>query len=162
MASPLLSADGDGISADLASRRILLVTGLAGQLEKTLLVSSRGCEEIEKCFSEAGRTVVKVGDGAEAVEKARREFFDSVLILSTGKTMDLAETVFNLRDVSAAMEIIMVVDWADASGNLMVRIAKSVPNTMVLNFQGLRYLLQVAEPGPRKGQNKDPVAKKRI
>ena len=126
-----------------------------------MLVSARSCDEIEKCFREAGRTVTKVGDGAQAIEKARRESFDSVLIVSTGKEMDLAETVFNLRDLSTAMEIIMVVDWADASGNLMVRIAKTIPRTMVVNFHGLRYLLKAVKPGSGKPRNNEQVAKKR-
>jgi DNA-binding response OmpR family regulator len=111
-------------------------------LEKTLLVASNACEEIETCLSASGRAVTKVGDGSSAVQKVRKESFDSVVLVSTGKEMDLVETVFNLRDLSAAMEIIMVADRADTSGNLMVRIAKTVPKTIVVNVQGLRYLVE--------------------
>jgi DNA-binding response OmpR family regulator len=115
---------------------------LLGLSEKTLLVSSKACEEIEKCLSASGRAVTKVGDGSAAVQKVRKECFDAVVLVSTGKEMDLVETVFNLRDISAGMKIIMVVDWADTSGNVMLRVARTVPDTIVVNSQGLRYLVE--------------------
>ena len=116
---------------------------LAARFGKTLLVSSTPCDEVEEFLRDQGCGITRVSDGYTAVQKARKESFDAVLVISTGKDMDLIETVLNLRDVSWLMEIIMVADWADSSGNLLIRIATKVPNTIVVNLEGLRFLLQL-------------------
>jgi hypothetical protein len=63
--------------------------------------------------------------------------------------MDLAETVFNLRDLSDSMAIIMVADHADVSGNLLVRIARTTPNTIMVNLEGLPHLLHLSNEGDK-------------
>jgi hypothetical protein len=47
--------------------------------------------------------VSHVLDGNTAIERAQHEIFDAALLISTGEEMDLAETIFNLSDVSSAM-----------------------------------------------------------
>lgn len=108
---------------------------------KALLVCAKGCPEVEEWISKAAGAVTRVCEGTNAVSKARREFFDLTVLVSTGDEMDLAETVFNLRDLKDSMEIIIVADCSDASETTIGTIAKTVPNIIIVNRPALRYLL---------------------
>jgi hypothetical protein len=113
------------------------------RFEKTLLVCAEDCEEVEECLTRAGCIVTKVSNGGRAVYRIRREIFDAAVIVSTGKEMDLAETVFNLRDISSSMEIVIVAGCGgDAGENVIGTIAATLPNTILLNLHGLEVFLE--------------------
>jgi hypothetical protein len=121
-------------------------------IDKALLVCAGSCPEVEGWISRAAATVIRVRTGGSAVDKARTEFFDAAVLVSTGKEMDLAETVFNLRDIKDSMEIIIVADGSDASGSVIGNIVKTVPNTIVANRQALQYLLASPLGYARRGR----------
>jgi hypothetical protein len=104
-------------------------------------VCADACQEVEGWVSEAAGAVIRARDGPSAVQNARREFFDAAVVVSTGEEMDVAETVFNLRDIKNSMEIVIVADCSDASGAVIGNIVKTVPNTIVVNRQALQHLI---------------------
>jgi DNA-binding NarL/FixJ family response regulator len=112
------------------------------RFHKTLLVCSENCDAVERCLTGAGCVVTKVRGGDRAINKMRREIFDTAVVVSTGKKMDLAETVFNLRDIRSSMEIVIVTDRADASESVIGKIAATVPNTIRLSLHGLEVQLE--------------------
>ena len=129
---------------------VLSVRNSRPQFHKTLLVCSESCDAVEVCLSNAGCVVTKVSDGNGAVARMRREIFDTAVVVSTGLEMDLAETVFNLRDIRSSMEIVIVTDCANANGSVIGEIAVTVPKTITLNLHGLEVLLDaVRDASPR-------------
>jgi len=121
-----------------------------------MLVCSDACNEVEKCLLAAGCWVVKVNDGRGAVFQAEREIFDAAVLVSTGKEMDLAETVLNLRDISRSMQIIIVADRSDLDQSAIAReiIAQATPKTQVLSIGELENYLGLADCEERLGVKK--------
>lgn len=86
----------------------------------------------------------------------RREIFDTAVVVSTGREMDLAETVFNLRDIRSSMEIVIVTDCADASRSVIGEIAVTVPKTITLNLHGFEVLLNAFKNARPRGSTEVP------
>lgn len=121
-----------------------------------MLVCSEASDEVEKCLLATGCWVITVKDGKAAVSRAEREIFDATVLVSTGKEMDLAETVFNLRDISRSMQIIILagqggVDQDAIDGEI---IAQATPKTQVLTISELQDYLGSAEGEERLGVKK--------
>jgi hypothetical protein len=56
-----------------------------------------------------------------------------------------------LRDIRTSMEIVIVTDWADASGSVIGKIAGAVPNMITLNLHGLEVLLEAFRGASPRG-----------
>ena len=110
------------------------------KLEKIMLVCAEGCDEVEKCLSSVGCRVVKLSSGEAAISRARRENFDVAVLVSTGKAMDLAETVLNLRDINRSLQIVVVTEREIVKKNDFLAktlVAHPVPGTQLLTMAQL-------------------------
>jgi CheY-like chemotaxis protein len=75
-----------------------------------MLIGSDEKQVLERRFQAAGAQVTHVSDGAAALERARHKLFDAAVLVSKGSLINVAETVFNLRDLNRSMPIIILVD----------------------------------------------------
>ena len=120
------------------------------QLKKVLLVCSRGCAGVEENLRHAGYRVIKVADGAVAIERAKHERLTAAVLISTGTQMDLAETALNLKDINSTVEIIILVgsDTAGEKAAQTAAIVRALPETSVVTIGEFdRYLASVASKG---------------
>lgn len=116
----------------------------SAKLGKIMLVCSKPANEVEKCLRSVGGEIVTVNDGEAAITQAQRATFNLAVLVSTGKTMDLAETVFNLRDISASMRILIIDERHGARKSQADLIAAASPNTRTLTLGDLPAYLSVS------------------
>jgi DNA-binding response OmpR family regulator len=107
--------------------------------QKVLLVGSNACAYLEELFVRGGWRVVKVDEGAAAVERARREALSAAVLISTGRGMDLAETALTLRDIAPLLEIIILADRKLTEGDAVLR---AIPKTKILTQSELNDYLE--------------------
>jgi CheY-like chemotaxis protein len=117
---------------------------------KIMLVSSKPSEEVAKCLRKAGGEIVTVNDGEAAIIQAQHATFSMAVLVSTGKTMDLAETVFNLRDISASMPIVIIKERSGDQNSEAEIIAHSSPNTRTLTIHALAAYLGTSGSLPQR------------
>jgi hypothetical protein len=77
---------------------------------KMMLVGLDQSRILERRFKAAGYQVLTVADSLTAIEHARREPLDTAVLVSTGSLVNVADTVFNLRDLNRSVEIIILVN----------------------------------------------------
>lgn len=113
--------------------------------DRVLLVSADSCDEIRQCLLETGCNIITVSNGEDAIFEAQHATFKIAVLVSTGKSMDIAETVLNIRDARPAMPIvIMSTDLGCAEAEI---IAHACPNARSLTIGGLaRYLWTSESP----------------
>ena len=114
------------------------------KLGKIMLVSSKPSQDVEKCLRTAGGEIVTVNDGEAAIIQAQHASFRMAVLVSTGKTMDLAETVFNLRDISLSMPILIVKERSGDQDSEAEMIAHSSPNTRTVTVRDLAAYLGIS------------------
>lgn len=110
------------------------------KFEKVMLIGGEIPRGLIDIFRTSRSKVLTVPDGKMAVSRAHREIFDAAVVVSTGEEMDVAETVFNLRDISSSMELIIVSDHRDTSGSAVPQetLVRFVPNARVMTTQELK------------------------
>lgn len=106
-----------------------------------MLVCSQPSDEVEKCLLATGCKIITVNDGEAAIAQAQHAVVDMVVIVSTGKAMDIAETIFNLTDINAAMQIVIVVDRHGIEGSPAEMLAHASPDIRALTIDGLAEYL---------------------
>jgi len=115
------------------------------KLQKILVVGSEIPEPLKRILSEVNAKVSQVLDGSTAIARAQHEIFDAALLISTGEEMDLAETVFNLSDVSGAMELIILSDQTNTASSAISKelLAELVSSASVMTTQDLQSRFKV-------------------
>lgn len=118
-----------------------------------MLVGSDRGQILERRITAAGFRVVRVNDGKNAIEHARREPLDVALLIASESLISVAETIFNLRDLNRAMEIIVVVNRFQGRSNRFLRqlLEHPIEGTRILTRRQLqkelRGFLQQSPPG---------------
>lgn len=119
------------------------MVGLDGGFEKIIVIGSEVPPSLSAIFQAAASKVTNVPDGKMAVSRAQHEMFDTAILISTGEEMDLAETVFNLRDISNSMRLIILSDQTSTIRSAVPTntLAGLVTNATVMSTQELRNIL---------------------
>lgn len=93
----------------------------SSKLAKIMLVGSDHKQVLEKRFQAAGCQVIKVTNGETAIDFVRHETFDTTVLVSAGSMINVAETIFNLRDLNRSMEIILLIESRIKNSNRFLR-----------------------------------------
>lgn len=119
---------------------------------KLMIVCSENSDDWETRLVCDGWVVIWVYDAETAISKVRRENFDMAVLISTGKEMDVTETLFNLKDIRESMPIVIVRRPNDAN---QPRGQESYlqSSTKVLSVQGLDGLLKLLKETEKAGGN---------
>jgi len=107
---------------------------------KIMVVCSDFNDNLATDSARDGWRLIWVYDGKTAISKVRREKFDMIVLLSTGKEMDVTETLLNLRDIRESMPIVVVTEPHEVEKSLVPNL--TLPNAKVLSVQGLGNLIE--------------------
>jgi hypothetical protein len=107
---------------------------------KIMVVCSDFDDNLATDSARDGWRLIWVYDGKTAISKARRENFDMIVLLSTGKEMDATETLLNLRDVRESMRIIVVTEPQEGEMGLGPNL--TLPNAKIVSVEGLGNLIE--------------------
>ena len=122
-----------------------------GKYGKTMLVGLDNNRILERRFLTAGCPVVAAKDSEAAINYARHEMFRTTVLVSTGSLINIAETVFNLRDLSPSMEIIVLVNRLGKQTNRFLKqlLDHPIEGTQILTRRQLQKRLHAADrPDP--------------
>lgn len=75
---------------------------------RVMIVGSEVSEQLETQLVGDGWEVLWVYDATSAIARVRRERFDLVVLISTGKEMDVMETYFNLVDIRKTLPVVFI------------------------------------------------------
>jgi DNA-binding response OmpR family regulator len=132
-----------------------MTPGVQGKsnVQRIMLVGRDHNQILRKRFQSVGWEVVAVDDSRNAIERARHESFDTTIVLSSGSALNVAETIFNLRDLNRSMEIILLVDRQAKHPNRFLRrlIEHPIGGTRILTRRQLRHDLHLSAPFPLPG-----------
>jgi hypothetical protein len=120
---------------------------------KIMLVGSDYKQILERRFLAAGCRVVKVNDNETALDQVRREAFEKTVLVSRGSLINVAETIFNLRDLDDSMEIVVVVERLDKPTNRFLRqlLEHPIQGTRIVTRRQLQKQLHTATPAAPPG-----------
>jgi DNA-binding response OmpR family regulator len=123
----------------------------SGKGGKIMLVGFDNKQLLERRFRAAGCYVVKARDNESAFDHVRHEVFDTTVLVSRGSLINVAETVFNLRDFNPSMEIIVLVERLGKHTNRFLRqlLEHPIEGTEILTRRRLQKRLHAAgQPAP--------------
>ena len=109
---------------------------------KLMIVGGKFCDDLETHLIRDGWAVIWVYDAKTAIANVRRGHFDVVVLISTGKEMDVMETFFNLRDIRKSLSVIVVRQPDDAERPIEREFCV-LPNSGLQSAQGLDGLFRL-------------------
>jgi hypothetical protein len=120
------------------------------KIARILLVGLDHNQILEKRFKAAGCQVVKVIDNEAAIDHARHEALDTAVLVSSGSLINVAETIFNLRDLNRSMEIILLVDRLGPHSSRFLRqlLEHPIEGTRILTRRQLQKKLHSFSQSP--------------
>lgn len=127
----------------------------SSKVAKIMLVGSDHKQIVEKRFQAAGCQVIKVTNGENAIDFVRHETFDTTVLVSAGSMINVAETIFNLRDLNRSMEIIVLIDSRVKNSNRFLRQVYEHPiaGTRILTRRQLQKQLHTTKPSSPPGES---------
>lgn len=125
-------------------------------MKRVLLVCAADCSELEDRLIHGGCFTTRVDNGAAAILRAKHESIDTVLLVSTGKEMDAAETALNLTDINSSLDIIILVQdkHAEPQTTHAEVIRHAIPQTRILTFQEFSHYLRSPAHGDTAARTK--------
>jgi hypothetical protein len=123
-------------------------------IQRIMLVGPDRNQILKKRFQAVGWEVVAVNDSRNAIEHARHRLFDATVVLSSGSAINVAETIFNLRDLNRSMEIILLVDRPGRFPGRLLRhlLEHPIEGTRILTRRQLQKQLHNSTPPSPPGE----------
>ena len=99
----------------------LAVASARSRPGKVMLIGMDRNHVIERRFQAAGYEVLCAGNREAALEIARHQALDGALLLSQKSLLNVAEIIFNLRDLCPATEIIVLLRHGAKTSKRLLR-----------------------------------------
>lgn len=114
--------------------------GLTGS--RVLLFGADRNQTIQKRLQVVRCDVIRVTDRGRALDLAHRQRFDAAVLLSDGSLLDVAETVFNLRDLNRSMKVIILIERAKNSNRFLRQLIEHpIEGATILRRRELQQIL---------------------
>lgn len=97
------------------------VTSASTRRGKIMLIGADRNRVLERRFHVAGYEVLCAWNRETALDIARRQLLDAVLMLSQDSLLNIAETIFNLRDLCPAAKIIVLLQHGAKTSKRFLR-----------------------------------------
>jgi len=107
--------------APVGKNSLTVITSARNQRGMIMLIGVDRNHVLERRFQAAGYTVVSAGDQDTALDIARHHALDGVLMLSQESLPNVAETIFNLRDLCPAAKIIVLLQHGTKTSKRFLR-----------------------------------------
>jgi len=126
--------------------------GLTGS--KILLFGADRNQTIEKRLHVVGCDVIQATDRNMALDLAHHQRFDAAVLLSDGSLLDVAETVFNLRDLNRSMKVIILLERANNSNRFLRQLIEHpIEGATIMTRRELQKILhRLGDQKPRAGR----------
>ena len=112
---------------------------------RVMIVGSEVNEPLETRLVGDGWDVLWVYDAKSAIARVRRERFDLVVLISTGKEMDVMETYFNLADIRKTLPVVFVRQAEEVDNTIEGDVLPDSGLQSVEGMDGLISLLSAAK-----------------
>jgi hypothetical protein len=112
---------------------------------KVMLLGADRKHIVERRYQAAGCQVFCAADATAALDLARHQPLDTAVLLRQGSFLNIAEAVFNLRDLNQGLEIIVLIDRLAKNPSRFFRqlIENPIEKTQFMTRRQLQKHLQV-------------------